>query len=212
MACSPLFHSPGHGIDIKGPKLQKSFTGKGEGLRRHIINVAYKLRDLSVSALILFFNIHCLSQENTHAVGLVKFLGADTDPHAFTLHHRHRSKGVRKMSKQRRPGGRTQLSLYLSAIAWNSLQKICRSRRRHRHHTMRTAHRSASHMYRRDNDPLGFQKIHGVADTCHIRHRIQGSHLVEVHISQRAAMRMRFRLGDGIIYCLGMALHLIRQI
>ena len=58
---------------------------------------------------------------------------------------------------------------------------------------------------------VGLEQVQGVAHPHHIGHRVQSTHLVEVHVPHRAAMGLGLRLSDGVVHPSGVGLHLLGQ-
>ena len=58
---------------------------------------------------------------------------------------------------------------------------------------------------------VGLEQVQGVAHPHHVGHRIQSTHLVEVHVPHRAAMGLGLRLSDGVVHPSGVGLHLLGQ-
>ncbi len=60
-------------------------------------------------------------------------------------------------------------------------------------------------------DLVGLEQVQGVAYPHHVGHRVQSTHLVEVHVPHGAAVGLGLRLGDGVVHAPGMGLDFLRQ-
>ena len=64
---------------------------------------------------------------------------------------------------------------------------------------MGAADHAAAHMDGGDHDALGLQKGERVAHACHVGHRVQGPHLVEVDLVHRAAVGPGLGCGKPVV-------------
>ena len=200
-----LFHGARRGVDIQCPQLQQAGAGKGQGLGRHIIQIAHQLQNLSVGSL------PALAPEGPDAVGLGEFLGADAHAHLFRRHHGHGAEGLDEVGQQGGPGGGAQLALDSSAVGGDAGEQIGRGGGGDGHHAVGTADGAAAHVNGGGQNLVRAEQIQGVAHAGDIRHRVQRPHLVVVDVPHRAAVGLGLRLGDGVIYPTGVDLDLLRQ-
>ena len=143
---------------------------------------------------------------------LLKLLGTDADTYLLGAHDRHFFERVGKMSQQSRTGRGAQLALHAATIDRNPGQQIGGCRCGYRHDAVCAAHRTASHMYRRDDHAVDTQKIHCVAHAGYVCNSIQCTDFVIMHVAHRAAMRLGLGLCNGIIDRTGVLLDCVRQI
>ncbi len=188
-------------------KLLGTDAGQSQRFGGHVIQIADEFGD---SAVCLRFG---LTQKGAHAVCLLlKLLGTDADTYLLGAHDRHFFERISKMGQQSRTSRGAQLTLHAAAIDRNPSQQIGGCRCRYGHDAVCAAHRTAPHMYRRDDHTVDAQKIHRVAHAGHVCDRVQRTNFVIVHVAHWAAVRLGLGLCNGIINRTCVLLDCVRQV
>ena len=115
------------------------------------------------------------------------------------------------MGEQSGPGGGTQLPPDRPAVNGNPGEKVGGGGSGDGHDAVSAPHRAAAHVDGGGQNLVRLEQVQGVAHPHHVGHRIQSTHLVEVHVPHGAAVSLGLRLGDGIVHPSGVGFYLLGQ-
>ena len=205
MAGAALLHGAGGDVHVQSSLLQQAGAGEGQGLGGHVVDVAHQLQNLPVGLL------GGLPQESPDAVGLFKLLGADAHAHGPGSHYRHGAEGLGEVGEQSGPGGGAQLPPDRPAVNGHPGEKVGGGGSGDGHDAVGAPHRAAAHVDGGGQNLVRLEQVQGVAHPKHVGHRVQSTHLVEVHVPHRAAVGLGLRLSDGVVHPSGVGLHLLGQ-
>ena len=201
-----LFHGDGSGGHVQGSIFQQPLPGKGQGLRRHVVDVAHQLGNGLPAALLR------LAQEGPDAVGGGKLLGAGADAHSRHLHGGLGTEAFAEVGQQGGAGGGAQLAPDLPAVGGDAGEEVGGGGSGHRHDAVGAADLAAAHMDGRGGHTVRRQQVHGQAHAGDIRHGVQGAHLMEVDLRHRHTVGLGLGGGDAVIDGLGVGLYRLRHI
>lgn len=113
-----LFHGQGRAGDVQSALGQQLLSGKGQGLRRHVVDMAAQLHDLRLLGGAAF------TPKGPDTVGGGEFLFAHAVAGLLQRHDRHGAEALSKVGQQGGAGGGTQLSPDVPGVAEDALQQV----------------------------------------------------------------------------------------
>lgn len=117
---------------------QQLLSGKGQGLRRHVVDMAAQLHDLRLLGGAAF------TPKGPDTVGGGEFLFAHAVAGLLQRHDRHGAEALSKVGQQGGAGGGTQLSPDVPGVAEDALQQVGGGGRRHRNDAVGAADLAAA--------------------------------------------------------------------
>ena len=205
-AGTALLHGEGGAGDVQSALLQQPLPGKGQGLRRHVVDVAAQLHDLRL------LGVAALAPEGPDAVGGGEFLFAHAVAGLLQGHDRHGAEACGKLGQQGGAGGGAQLAPDVPGVAGDALQQVGGGGSGHRHDAVGAVDLAAAQMDGGGHDTVGTQHVDCQTDAGDICHRVQSAYLVEMNLLHRHPVGLGLGVRDTGIDGLGSALYLCRDV